>query len=394
MRDPLVTALVVHYEAEPALLARCLASLRAQVYPELEVLIVDNASPGRSMEALDAPPHLSVLRLERNLGFAGGVNRGVAAARGDLVLVLNVDVELEADCVAELVTAMAGDDELAGVVPKTVFMHDRHLIDNVGTRIDDDAVAYNVGIGQLDIGQYDASEPVFGACFAAALLRRSAFEAEAVGPLDERYFMYYEDVDWCYRANLLGWRFRTAPKAVVAHVHSASVRHLDYSFKRYLLERNLLRTVVKNLEVPRATRIVARRSAAALVRAAVLRPYWQAGLRAIVDFWRDLPRDRAARAAVQRRRRIPDGAILALSAGETANFDPVQLAPRYTLDTLEAMYRRRFRITGDTRAGEIAESLRACRRARRSRGRVDTRVRELLRDEPSFVLDFAAKVGT
>ena len=356
-------------------------------------MIVDNASLGRSVEALAAAPDLRLLRLERNFGFAGGVNRGVAAARGDLVLVLNFDVELEADCVAQLVTTMAGDDGLAGVVPKTVFMHDRHLIDNVGTRIDGDAVAYNVGVGQLDLGQYDVSEPVFGACFAAALLRRSAFEADAVGPLDERYFMYYEDVDWCYRANLLGWRFRTAPKALVAHVHSASVRHLDYSFKRYLLERNLLRTIVKNLEAPRMARLVARRSAAALLRAGTRRPYWRAGLRAVGDFWRDLPRDRAARAAIQRRRRVPDHAVFALSAGETADFDPVELTPRYTLDALEAMYRRRFRVTGDARAAEIAESLRALR-ARPSRAGDDTRVREMLRDEPAFVLDFLAKLGT
>jgi hypothetical protein len=391
--EPLVTALVVTYNAEPALLARCLGSLAAQSYRRLEVLVVDNASPAASLDALAATPDLRLLRLPRNVGFAGGVNRGVAAARGDLVMVLNFDVELDVDCVARLVTAIAGDAQLAGAAPKTVFMHDRHLIDNVGTRIDRRAVAYHVGVGQLDIGQYDVSEPVFGACFAAALLRKSAFAPDAVGPLDERYFMYYEDVDWCYRANVLGWRFRTAPDAVVAHVHSASVRHLDYAFKRYLLERNLLRTIVKNVEAPRMTRLVAERTVAALARAGGRRPYWRAGLRAVADFWRDVPRDRAARAALQRRRRVPDRTVFAFSAGETAHLDPVRLAPRYTLDTLESMYRRRFRVTGDARAAEIADSLRACRAGRSAAG-AQTRVRDLLRDEPPFVLDFVAKVGT
>lgn len=393
MTEPFVTAVVVNYNAEPAVLARCLDSLRAQTYPRLEVLVVDNGSPpGRAEAVLGAFPDVRLLKLEQNLGFAGGVNRGVAAAHGDLVMPLNFDIELAPDCVDRLAGAMGDDEGLAGVAPKTVFMHDRHLIDNVGTRIDRGAVAYHVGVGQLDIGQYDVSEPVFGACFAAALLRKSAFAPEAVGPLDERYFMYYEDVDWCYRANLLGWRFRTAPGAVVAHVHSASVRHLDYGFKHYLLERNLLHTVAKNFEPRRMTWIVARRSVAALVRASGHRPYWRAGLRAIADFWRERERDGAARAALQSRRRLPDRAVFAFSAGETAHFDPVRLAPRYTFAALETMYRRRFRVTGDARAAEIAESLRACR-ARRSRTGAEGRVRELLRDEPSFVLDFVSKVG-
>ena len=378
------------------MLAQCLASLQAQTYSRLEILVVDNGSAPGPVDAMAAThPGIRFVRLGRNLGFAGGVNRGVAAASGDLVLVLNFDVELEPDCVSQLATVMAGDEGLAGVAPKTLFMHDRHLIDNVGTRIDTQVVAYHVGIGQLDIGQYDVSEPVFGACFAAALLRKSAFAPDAVGPLDERYFMYYEDVDWCYRANVLGWRFRTAPKAMVAHVHSASVRHLDYSFKHYLLERNLLHTVVKNVETPRMVWLVVRRSLVHALRACARRPYGRAGLRAVADFWREVWRDRTARAAVQRRRRLPDRAIFAFSAGEAAHFDPVHLTPRYTLDALEAMYRRRFLVTGDSRAAAIATSLRACRMGGSGAGRhlPSRQVRELLRDEPGFVLDFVAKVG-
>ena len=394
--DPLVTALVVTYDAEPALLARCLASLRAQTFPRLEILVVDNgADPGPLDAIVAACPDIRLVRPGWNLGFAGGVNCGIAAASGDLVLALNFDVELEPDCVSQLATVIGGDEGLAGVAPKTVFMHDRHLIDNVGTRIDRQVVGYHVGIGHLDIGQYDVSEPVFGVCFAAALLRKSVFAPEAAGPLDERYFMYYEDIDWCYRANILGWRFRTAPKAVVAHVHSASVRHLDYSFKHYLLERNLLHTVVKNLETPRMAWLVVRRSLAQLLRASGRRPYSPAGLRAVADFWREIQRDGTARAALQRRRHVPDRAVFALSAGETAHFDPVRVAPRYTLDALEAMYRRRFAVTGDSRAGEIAASLRTCL-ARGSRADGETRSRlvtELLRDEPPFVQDFVAKVG-
>jgi GT2 family glycosyltransferase len=388
--DPLISAVIVTYNAAPALLTRCLDSLRAQTYPRLEILVVDNGSRPESLHGLCSTSRdLRLVRLDRNIGFAGGVNRGIEAAGGDFVLVSNFDVELEADCVRRLAAMIATDERLAGVAPKTVFMHDRHLIDNVGTRIDGRAVGYHVGVGQLDIGQYDVSEPVFGACFATALLRRSAFAPDAVGPLDERYFMYYEDVDWCYRANLLGWRFRTAPTAVVAHVHSASVRHLDYAFKHYLLERNVLRTIVKNVETARMARLLVRRSLAHLVRAAGRRPYWRGGLRALADFARDIRCDWRARSMLQRRRCVRDEALVALSPDETIHFDPVRLEPRYTLDALESMYRRRYRVTGDARAAEIAASLRACRGAGAS-----PRATELLRDEPPFVLEFVARVGS
>ena len=129
MTDPFVSAVVVNYNAEPAVLARCLASLRGQTYSRLEVLVVDNGSPpGRVDAVLAAFPDARLLRLEENFGFAGGVNRGVAAAHGELVMVLNFDVELAPDCVERLAAAMRDDECLAGVAPKTVFMHDRHLI--------------------------------------------------------------------------------------------------------------------------------------------------------------------------------------------------------------------------------------------------------------------------
>jgi GT2 family glycosyltransferase len=393
--DPLITAVVLNYNAPPEMLSRCLASLRAQTYGAFETVVVDNGSGEGSLDAAERTyPEVRVLRLGKNFGFAGGMNRGIAAAKGELILLLNFDVELDPGCAAELAKVIAQDEHLAGVAPKTVFVHDRHVIDNVGALINPSGAAYNMGIGQLDIGQYDVSEPVFGACFAAALFRKTAFSPSAVGPLDESFFMYYEDVDWCFRANMLGWRFRTAPRAVVAHVHSASVRHLDYSFKYYLIERNLLRTVLKNFESRRAMRVVARRTLTHLAKALLRRPYWTTGLQVVSRFWGELPRYWKVRNELQRRRVVPDREIFQHSFGEVPFFDPVRYTPFYRLDTLEAMYRRRFVVTGDRRTGEIAAYLRTLRD---SKLRFDQEFRsrlvgELLRDEPSFVLDFLARI--
>lgn len=393
--DPLITAVVVNHRAEAAMLGRCLDSLRAQTYPSLEVVLVDQASDPGALDPVAAGyPEVRVLCLPRNLGFAAGVNRGIAAARGDLMLPLNFDVELDPDCVGELVKVLAEEGDLAGVAPKTVFMHDRHLIDSVGNLIDPFGSAYNMGIGQLDIGQYDLSERVFGVCFAAALCRKAAFAESAVGPLDESYFLYYEDVDWCYRANLLGWRFRTAPKAVVAHVHSAATRKLDYAVKYYLIQRNLLRTVVKNVEGPRALHVLARRLMDHVAHAVRRGPFWRAGLRAVLGFTRRLPGDWRARRRLQPRRRVSDPAIFRYSAGERPHFDPVHYTPVYRLETLEAMYRRRFVVTGEARSGEIAAALGRLAESKLGlepelRARLE---RELFGDEPAFVRDFFRKV--
>jgi GT2 family glycosyltransferase len=393
--DPLITAIVLNYHAEAATLGRCMGSLAAQTYGRLEILLVDNGSRPGALEAVTAAhADVRLLRLDRNYGFSGGMNRGIRAASGQLVLLLNFDVELEPTCVAELVKVIQEDERTVGVAPKTVFMHDRHLIDNVGTLINGAGAAYNMGIGQLDVGQYDVGERVFGACFAAALFRKAAFAEDAVGPLDERYFMYYEDVDWCYRANLLGWHFRTAPRAVVAHVHSASVRHLDYSFKYYLIERNLLRTIVKNFETRRALRVLARRTLTHLAKALRRQPFWTTGLRAMARAWLELPRLWSARSRLQRRRVVDDREILRFSFGELSHFDPVGYAPLYVLDTLEAMYRRLGVVTGERRPIEIARALQTlC--ASKLRFEPDFRARragEILRGEPDFVLEFVDKM--
>jgi GT2 family glycosyltransferase len=393
--EPLVSAIVLNYNAAPDLLDRCLASLRGQTYPRLELLLVDNASPDRGFARVAAAhPGVRVVALPRNLGFSGGMNRGVEAAAGEAVLLLNYDVELDPGAVDEMVRVLRAGDRVAGVAPKTVFMHDRHVIDNVGTLIHATAAAFNMGIGQLDLGQYDVGEEVFGACFAAALFPRAAFAPEAVGPLDERYFMYYEDVDWCYRANLLGWRFLTAPRARVAHVHSASVRHLDYGFKFRLIERNLLYTVLKNFETRRAGRILVRRSLAHLRKVARRGAFWAVGLKLVAEFWRTAPRFLADRRRLQARRQVSDNRIFRHAWGEAPYYDPVNYAPTYHLDTLEAIYRRRHAVQADRESGEIAAFLGALRHSKVRFEQETCRrlVRERLAGQPAFVRDFVDRI--
>jgi hypothetical protein len=151
---------------------------------------------------------------------------------------------------------------------------------------------------------------------------------------------------------------------------------------------------VKNFETRRALRVLARRTLTHLAKALRRQPFWTTGVRAMARAWLELPRFWGARRRLQRRRVVGDGVILRFSVGELSHFDPVRYTPLYTLDTLEAMYRRLWVVTGDRRPGEIAQALQAlC--ASKLRFEPDTRARrvgEILRGEPAFVLDFVNKV--
>lgn len=391
-----VTAILLNYNAPAAMMFKCLDSLRQQTYDDFKVLLVDNASAVDILgEVAERYPEVELLKLDRNYGFSGGINRGVAACDSEYVFLLNFDTVVEPDCVAAMVAVIAAEPVVVGVAPKMMLTDHPHIFDSIGIALGDNAGAFNQGIGQPDIGQYDRVEPVFGACFGATLLRRCAFRHDQVGPLDESYFMYFEDFDWCYRANLLKLEFRTAPAAVVHHEHSASVKDRSYNFKFRLIERNLLRTVIKDYQRRLMVKIPLRRLRSHLMNAISPRSgragvSWRIIGAFFIDFFRFLPK----RWAIQRRRMVSDDEILRHSFGEKPYFSPTDYTPFYEVETLAAAYRRLYAVTGDDRALNIYGGLEALNqsKARFDEGLLRSRLGELLADEPEHVQAFAALI--
>ena len=153
---PSVSVVVLTYRPDPETLARCLDSVTASDYPRVETVVVDNGSGDGVAESLTkGRPGTVYLPQPGNLGFSAGINRGVEASSGSLVFILNPDTEIEPDTISALVAAAQRRPDAVGFAPKMLFMHDRELIDSVGTAINADGVAFNCGIGQLDIGQFD-----------------------------------------------------------------------------------------------------------------------------------------------------------------------------------------------------------------------------------------------
>ncbi len=334
-----IGVVVVTFDSPCELLARCLRSVESSVSSTVgtgidvrDVVVVDNASQLRP--ALVGRARL--LPRKSNDGFAAAVNAGISALDPDctLVLLLNPDAALEPEALSRCANALQRADRwTVAVAPKMVLAAERadgplRTIDAIGIGVNGRAEAANRGLGQPDIGQYDEPEVVFGACFGAALIRRGAFDECVVGPLDERLFLYYEDVAWCWTAQLLGYRIVTEPSAVVTHVMSAGVvRERPYAFKFFYTERNLLLCALMFFSPGKAFRVVTRRSLG-LLRGSILGNHYPlAGLKALVGTVFLLPHTLAVRRRVTSRRQRSDADIVAYRADEPIFFDSV----RYTV---------------------------------------------------------------
>jgi GT2 family glycosyltransferase len=229
--------------------------------PGVEVVVVDNASRDGSAAALAAAfPKVTLIASADNLGFAGGTNRAALAAHGDALLVLNPDARLESGALRELLTFLDTHPRVALVGPLVrypdgraqaaafqfpglaqVFL-DLHPVDRLmETRLN----------GRLDGPAPRAIDHPLGACM---LIRRAAWDD--VGPLDEGYFMYLEEVDWCRRARARGWEVWQQPAAVAVHHGGAATRQqADAMFAQ--LWRSRLRYYTR-FEGPLTNRLVHR----------------------------------------------------------------------------------------------------------------------------------------
>jgi GT2 family glycosyltransferase len=296
------TTLVVPTFNGRELLAATLASVLAQ---GAEVVVVDDGSSDGTADWLRAKwPAVRVIELGENVGVAAAFNRGIAATTTEFVALLNNDVELAPGWLEPLLAALQAHPGAASATGKLLRYDDRERLDAAGDVLLRSAAVINRGAGELDRGQYDRAEAVFGACAGAALYRRSALDA--VGPFDERYFAYLEDVDWAMRAQLAGFGARYEPAAVGFHMGGATTRRRPGFYGR-LQQRNQLLLVAKTFPAGTlarhgwriaATQLV---SLAASAREGVLREH----LGAWGEAARMLPAALRSRRALQRERRVP-----------------------------------------------------------------------------------------
>lgn len=229
----------------------CLESLLSQNYTACEILVVDNASQDGTAETVRmAYPQIEVIATGENLGYVGGNNIGMQFALGrgaDMVFLINNDTLLDRSCVSALVEALAANPHIGIIGPMVYTYQDECMISSAGGKIDwRHADAINVGAGEIDRGQHPARNTDFiNGC--GLLATRPAIER--AGMLDPRYFMYWEETDWCRRVNRAGFGVRFEPAGRMTHRAGLGVSDLKPS-TLYYVTRNRLRFFA--IHTPRA----------------------------------------------------------------------------------------------------------------------------------------------
>jgi len=219
-------------------LETCLSSLLRQTYPDIEIILIDNGSCDGSVEfAKSKYPGVIVIEHGKNLGFARGINSGIMASNGKYIATINNDAEADKEWIARLVGVIESNPGIGCCASKMLLFYERDRIDSAGIVVYQNGNAYDRGVQDKDIGQYDSQEEVFGACAGAALYKKEMLDE--IGLFDNDYFAYFEDVDLSFRMHLFGWKCIYVPNAVVYHIHSATSKQAS-PFKIFYLERNKL----------------------------------------------------------------------------------------------------------------------------------------------------------
>jgi len=237
---PLVSIIVLNYNGI-RFIEKCLKSLLDTDYPKFEVIFVDNSSTDGSVELVNNlfgnDPRLKIIVNPKNVGFALGNNIGSKYAAGKYLVFLNNDTEVDKSWLKELVKVATSDSRIGIVGCKVV-------------------TSFKGRAEALIVDRFGHSFPqpfpnsvreVFAVEGAAFLIKRDIWEK--LGGFDPRYFALCEDIDLCWRAQLLGYRVVVAPNSIVFHVGSATVSKTSLLTRRYLDFRNSMRTLLKNYSV-------------------------------------------------------------------------------------------------------------------------------------------------
>jgi len=246
MLHPAVAIIVLNWNNARDTLT-CLGSLAQLNYPDYQVLVVDNGSTDNSVEHIQTLfPNIPVLETGANLGYTGGNNVGIhwALVHGaSWVFLLNNDAVLAADALSQMI-AVGQTDPTIGILGPTIYhAATPNIIQSAGGLLDARWHAKHRGQNQLDQGQFSQPTPVDWVS-GCALLARSRM-IKQIGLLDERFFAYQEELEWCIRARRAQWRIIHVPGAHVWH-YGVSREYQPKPYVTYYMVRNRFLLLTKH----------------------------------------------------------------------------------------------------------------------------------------------------
>ncbi len=225
-------------------LEECLGSLQSQTYPDREIILVVNGSTDGTADFVRQRfgETVRMIELPANIGYTGGNNAGLRAARGKYIALLNDDTRADPEWLAEMVGALRRRPEYGMAAGKILSYYRPEIIDNVGHLFYRDGTFRGRGRLEEARGQYDREEEILSPSGCAFLVRQEALSE--VGLFDEDFFIYGDDAELSLRIRLAGWKVLFVPSAVVYHKYSATTG--AYSpLKAFLVERNRIWLTIK-----------------------------------------------------------------------------------------------------------------------------------------------------
>ena len=329
--DPRVLVVLVTHNGGPWL-ASSLESLRYQIYPCMDVLVVDSGSAAETAPTVARYAHdAEVVLSKRNLGFGAAANAGLETSSrtsaADYFLFMHDDVVLDPDAIHMLVQTATATG--AGVVGGKGLDWERpQVLVEVGMSADQFCIPYSgLEEGEIDQGQHESTTETLFVSNACMLVSRKL--AERCGLWDGAYFAFGEDLDLCLRARLAGFKVMFEPRARYRHAVALATgqRRVGRGVptRGHLSRRNQLRTITKNFAAPRMVVALTACLMLGLFRMLTLLLFRRVQEssdypRAFIDFARSFPNILTRRRAVQKRRAVPDSQFRRFMIRDTHRF--------------------------------------------------------------------------
>jgi len=287
-------------------------ALARQTFRDFEIILADDASSDNSVAFTETNyPQIRILLNRHNLGFVRTCNLAADAAHGRLLVLLNNDTEPDPAWLAELAKVVCATPDAAIIASKLLLFDERTKLHTAGDLMGRDGVPRNRGVWEIDQGQYDGQPAIFSGSGGGSAFRREVWQQ--LGGFDEDFWMYLEDVDFGFRAQLAGWRAVLAPNARIYHHLSATGGGVMAS---YYVGRNTLWTIAKNMPTSLLLRhlpqLITAQVEIALDALRHLRgAAAQARLRGQLAGLLGLPRQLRKRQVIQAHRQVDDEALAA-----------------------------------------------------------------------------------
>ncbi|TFF34725.1 glycosyltransferase family 2 protein [Mucilaginibacter psychrotolerans] len=242
---PLVSIITVNYNTDKVT-AELLRSLSKITYRNIEIIVVDNASAVDASYLATEFPDIKFIQNKVNQGFAGGNNRGIEVAKGEIIFLLNNDTEVAAGFIEPVVDLFFTSDKIGIISPKIRYFHSPDIIQYAGGDAINPFTARGkfIGSGEKDNGQFNMPIETHLAHGAAMAIHRRVLDK--IGLLPEMYFLYYEELDFTEHAQRAGFKVWYQPRSLVLHKESMSVGKMS-AIKVYYQNRNRLLFIRRNV---------------------------------------------------------------------------------------------------------------------------------------------------